>query len=142
MAVNEIRLEGWKEFEGKLDRLPPELLTEFDEVAGFAAAEWEGLAKVAAPVDFGFLKRGISHFQVAQGNWDVISSVYYSPYQEWGTITRVFVPAALTDYAIQFKGRGIRKTGGVFPHPFFFPQKPVVEKQLIADLQQIVKTPR
>lgn len=139
MAVNVI---GFSQFADKAGQLPEELLTEFDEAAGIASADWERLQKEFAPVDFGFLKRGISHFQVKKGTWENVSSVYYSPYQEWGTIEHVSVPSDLADYAIQFKGRGILKTGGVHPHPFFFVSKPVIEEQLISDLEQILNTPR
>lgn len=60
---------------------------------------------------------------------EVIAHKEYAPYIEWGTITRVSVPAELSAYAMQFKGRGIRKTGGIYPRPYFFKQEPIVRKE-------------
>lgn len=141
MAANEITTSGFPEFTQKLASAPAEVLELTDEAAEYAATTWEELAKLAAPVDFGFLRGGISHHQVKQNDWEVTSSRFYSPYQEWGTITHVAVPPDLSNYAIQFKGKGIRKTGGVIPHPFFFVQKPAVEKQFLADLETVMNTP-
>ena len=52
----------------------------------------------------------------------VIAHKEYAPYIEWGTITKVNVPAELKDYAIQFKGKGIKKNGGIETRPYFFKQ--------------------
>jgi len=167
---NTITLTGWKEFENKLNKLPGELLEDFDEAAGFAVQEWDGLAKRAAPKDVGFLAGGISHKQNKPGEWEVVSAKEYSAYMEWGTRLKVRVPADLTAYASQFKGAtgqtdakkfifawakrvGIPEEGwwpvyisimrkGVNPHPFFFVQRPIVEKMFIEDLKQIINTPR
>lgn len=49
---------------------------------------------------------GISSKKTAQGARELVSAAAYSAYIEWGTKTKVSVPADLTDYAAQFKGRG------------------------------------
>jgi hypothetical protein len=49
---------------------------------------------------------------------------------EWGTITRVSVPDDLQAEALLYKGKGLRKTGGVYPHPFFFKQRPLAKKAI------------
>ncbi len=51
----------------------------------------------------------------------VYTNVEYAPYVEFGTIERVEVPTELTEYALQFKGRGIRKKGGRKAKPFLYP---------------------
>jgi len=51
----------------------------------------------------------------------VWTNVEYAPYVEFGTITKVDVPIELTEYALQFKGRGIRKRGGMKARPFLYP---------------------
>jgi hypothetical protein len=101
---------------------------------------------------------------------EIVSPVNYSAYIEWGTKTRVSVPSDVAGYAATFRGGGpgggnakamiyewMNRVGiakefqwitfiniivkGIRPHPFFFIQRPIVEKQLIADLQAIVTTP-
>lgn len=169
MSAN-ITISGFKEFADKCNKLPAELLEDFDETAGIAAADWELLAKQAAPKDIGFLAGGISHKRVAQDNWEVISAKEYSAYVEWGTRSKTRVPAELSAYAAQFKGStgesgakafifawakrvGIPEEfwwpvfisimrNGINPHPFFFVQKPVIEAQFIKDIKQIIETPR
>lgn len=137
---NDITISGFKEFGEKMNQLAVSFPQDLDDAAKFAAQTWEKGAKQAAPVNFGFLRSGISSYQVSSGVWEVASSKFYSPYNEWGTVTRVNVPAELADYALQFKGRGIIKTGGMFPQPFFFIQRPAVEAQLIGDLKQMIET--
>jgi len=100
---------------------------------------------------------------------EVTSLMAYSAYMEWGTKDRVKVPPDLAAYAAQFKGvgggkgltkeliyawaarKGIAKEfwwpifisivkKGVKPHPFFFIQKPKIEKILFAGVKKIVET--
>lgn len=192
---------GWKEFEAKLKNMPATLMKEFDGEAKEAANNWAGLAKNTAPVDVGFLAGGISTKKTADGLWEVTSNAKYSAYMEWGTKGRVKVPADLSGYASQFRGKGggdyyeflnaildwvvrkgianrysvktknpiaisLNKYGGklnsqgrsdydrlhdtaraialsiirhgVRPHPFFFMQKPIVEKQFVSNIKAIL----
>jgi len=133
-----VTLIGWKEFEAKAEQLTPELLKEVDGEVEAAAAEWVALAVLSAPVRYGTLKGGISKEFIKQGERAVVSNVHYSPYQEWGTGTRVRVPADLQAYALQFKG--LRRTVGIHPHPYFFIHKPIVEKSLFEHINNILKT--
>jgi hypothetical protein len=169
---NSITISGFDQFINTCNKLPGELLEDFDEAAGFAAAEWELLAKQAVSnhTDQGGLAGGISHKKNKPGDWEVVSAKEYSAYMEWGTRSKVRVPAELTAYASQFKGKTgetgakafifawAKRVGlpedawwpvfisimryGVSPHPFFFVQRPIVEKQFIEDLKQIIETPR
>lgn len=168
MPANTVTITGFKEFSGKLERLSKQFPAELNEAAKFAAATWAQLADRDAPKDFGKLSGSISPSQERVGVWDVNSPQLYSPYMEWGTKSRVSVPAELQGYASQFIGAGTGKgvkeliyawvlrkglgkeaqwpifisiiTKGVKPHPFFFKQRPIVEKQLIGDLKQIIET--
>lgn len=165
---NQVTISGFKEFADKAKRMPKELEGEFDAVTELAADTWEQLAKRDAPTDVGFLKNGISHTKPAIMARDVVSASEYSAYMEFGTKLKVRVPAELSAYAAQFKGPGTGKDPkkfifawakrkgidpeawypiylsimrtGVNPHPFFFVQKPIVEKQFITDLKQILET--
>jgi hypothetical protein len=60
----------------------------------------------------------------------VTSNAYYSAYHEWGTISHVVVPANLQEFAIQFKGQGIKQTGGIYARPFFFIHQETVIRNL------------
>lgn len=164
---NSINLSGFKEFGDKLNRLPNQLSGEVDEVVGLAAAEWELRAEQDAPVDQGHLRGQITHKKNSQMNWEVVSPVEYSAYLEWGTRTRVNVPADLQAYASQFRSTGqsgakkmiyawMDRVGipkdkqwfvfisimvkGIHPHPFFFKQGPLVEQQLVRDITDILNT--
>lgn len=163
-----VTLTGWKEFEAKAKNLPKVLMEEIDGEVRYAAEYWAGLSKRDAPKDVGFLAGGIDAKHISEGISEVVSNADYSAYMEWGTKTRVKVPGDLQTYASQFKGKGnggdmkkmilawcerkgiskeywypiflsiIRK--GVHPHPFFFIQVPLVEKQLFTNVQKILNT--
>ena len=47
-------------------------------------------------------------------------NAHYAPYIEFGTGGLVDVPAGLEDYAIQFKGAGIKQVN-LTPRPYLFP---------------------
>lgn len=161
-----VTLKGFGEFQDKLEKLPKELIEEADFLVKDAAALWEERAKQDAPVDQGRLRQQISSFKRDSGNWEIVSASDYSAFLEWGTKTKVRVPAELVSYAMQFKGitrpggakaiyEWCRRVGipqnvwvfvylsimryGVTPHPFFFHQAPIVEKQLMDDLKQLIE---
>lgn len=164
-----VTLTGFKEFEGKLRGLPKALMAEIDGEVQYAARTWEDGAKHDAPVDQGFLSGQITSYKKSQGHYEVASEAEYSAYIEWGTKSRVSVPPDLQAYASQFRGGtnsgGVKKMifawmervgvpkerqwvtflsiiiKGIRPHPFFFIQTPLVEKQLITNVRTIVNTP-
>lgn len=71
------------------------------------------------PVDMGFL-RGANDFRKdAELQWSLSNRMEYAPYIEFGTGGSVNVPAGLEDYAIQFKGKGIKQID-LPARPFFF----------------------
>lgn len=162
-----ITLSGFKEFEAKCKSMPDILLKELDGEVEDATRVWAGLAKEDAPKDQGFLAGRISNKKISLGEWETVSEAEYSAFQEWGTKTRVSVPVEFQSYALEFKksGSGDAKkmiyawmnrvgipaqfqwivffsiiTKGIHPHPFFFIQKPIVEKQFITNAQKILNT--
>jgi hypothetical protein len=137
---NQVTILGFKEFQTKLAKLPTEIREEADGFVEDAALDWAERAKLDAPFDTGFLAKHITPKPVQQMEWEVISSMFYSPYVEWGTGTRVSVPSELTNYALQFKGK--IKVVGRYPHPFFFIQIPIIEKELFNNLNILVHTER
>jgi hypothetical protein len=138
-----IEVKGLKELQGKLKTLPQRLKTEVSAVVESGVKTFVRNAKRDVPRQFGFLGNGISYtFLISdktRTSFMVVSNFKYSPYIEWGTITRVRVPSELQAYAIQFKGKGIRKNGGIYPHPFFFKQTPITKAQIEKGIGQIIK---
>lgn len=120
--------------------LPDKIVKEVNGVIEDGAKVFVSLAKRDAPVDMGVLRNSISYAPLGKTVYEVVSGAYYSPYLEWGTITKVSVPGELQAYASQFRGKGLRVTGGIFPHPFFFKQMPIIKKQIEQDIKQVLET--
>lgn len=135
-----VTLQGFDELIQKLQGLPQEVLEEVDGETKDAADLWVELASTAAPFDTGNLAANITNRQVSFLNYEITSAADYSPYHEFGTITRVKVPPELIEYASQFKGSGKLKTGGIAPHPFFFVQSDKVQEFWIDRLKKILET--
>lgn len=134
-----IDVKGLKDLQANLSKLPEILKAELSGQLERGAQLFVRNAKRDAPVDFGFLRNQISYAKTSDFSFTVVSGSKYSPYLEWGTITRVQVPVELADYAIQFKGKGIRKTGGIYPHPYFFKQQIPVKIELEKSVQAMLK---
>jgi hypothetical protein len=70
--------------------------------------------------------------------YTVGSRLKYAPYVEFGTGGTVNVPAGYEDFAIQFKGKGIRKVN-LRPRPYLIPafesEMPILRK----NIQNVIK---
>lgn len=87
-----------------------------------------------APTDLGPLRAGNS-FRGSKLSWELFNAVNYAPYVEFGTGTGVDVPTELRDYAIQFKGRGIRQVN-LPARPFFFEPFMRRRKELVENIKK------
>lgn len=164
-----IQVEGLKQLQKKLGNLPEHLIQEFDAELADTANGVVNRAVEDAPRDQGILIQGISFYREDEMQYVVVSGAEYSAYIEFGTRTRVQVPAELQDYANQFRlqntggesdvkkiiyewcrRKGIEErywypifikimTVGVNPHPFFFPQMRWAQTQLNKNLRQALK---
>ena len=162
MSVN---LVGFAAFAAKLKDLPEKVKITADAYVQDAAKEWAQLAKRAAPKDNGQLSGNITNQPKGEMMAEVTSPVDYSAFVEWGTKTKVRIPAELQNYASQFKGTkgsGAKKfiyawcerkgidpkfwfiiyrsimIKGINPHPFFFIHKPLIEQKLIGRLKKLI----
>lgn len=135
-----VRTIGFNEFRAKLNNLPKNMEKVVGAYVRDAALDWEQRAKRSAPVDNGFLRGQITSKSTGVFSAVVTSNQFYSPYVEWGTGTRVQVPVDLAQYALQFKG--VKKVVGRFPKPFFFIQKPLIEKELFGKITKFLNTPQ
>lgn len=136
-----VEIKGLKELNVRLN--PKRVVTEVDAEVKAAGKEFAKLANQSAAAQFGdkgILLGGIQPIKnppFLQSGAE--SNARYSAYLEFGTIQHVNVPPDLKDYAIQFKGQGIRKTGGIIARPYFFPQQPIVQTNLIKRIKAIVE---
>lgn len=101
-----IQLEGFDKTIGKIKKLYPNVVDEVDAEMAATANEFVNRAVSAAPVDTGFLKGQITFDRLGEMNYEIVSGARYSPYVEFGTKSRVKIPAGLESYAAQFKGKG------------------------------------
>ena len=135
-----IDLEGLQPLLAKLKGMGKEVddivANEIEE----AAKKIEEKASRRAPKDFGGsgLAGSITTREVNRLNWEVVAQKTYAPYVEFGTGGLVDVPAGLEDYAIQFKGRGIKKIN-MRARPYFFPSYFEETKKLIKTLKEELK---
>lgn len=88
-----------------------------------------------APVDLGILKSSING-EVDGLNGVVGSTVKYSPYIEFGTGGLVDVPQGIEDYAIKFKGAGIKQVN-LFPRPYLVPAFKKHTAKMIEELKKL-----
>jgi hypothetical protein len=139
--VIKVELKGFEELRRKLGRLASEFDTEVDaeveDVAKLFVSDAVHSAVEQGIFDEGFLVGQIRYEKVAKMQYTGISGARYSAYHEWGTITHVSVPADQEAQALLFKGRGIKKTGGIYPRPFFFVQVPKAQERM-RDIPQTV----
>lgn len=90
-------------------------------------------------IDQGFLKNSMQITQDKQKRgWIVANTAVYAPFIEFGTIQRVQVPGEWAEYALQFKGLGIRKIGGIRPRPFMYPAYKEVTTDLPLKVERVV----
>lgn len=134
-------LEGADKLLAALGKADKELAKKAEQIIGLNVKEMErnAVARAQAVIsDNGTLAQGITSFKSGNIQFDLVSNVHYSPYIEWGTGALVDVPAGLENYAIQYKGRGIRQVN-LPARPYFFPQFYKQKPILIEDLKQMLR---
>ena len=94
-----------------------------------------------APTDLGPLRVGNSFRNPKPLEWELFNAVLYAPYVEFGTGKLVQVPAELQDYAIQFKGKGIREVN-LPARPFFFEPFMRRRKELVENIKKSLRAGR
>lgn len=107
---------------------------QFEELLAEAVQNIETDATLAAPVDLGILRSSING-EVKGLNGIIGSTVKYSPYIEFGTGGLVDVPSGLEDYAMKFKGAGIKQVN-LPPRPFLVP---AFKKHTTIMMEEILK---
>lgn len=108
MATLKFDIKGFSELQAKIKALPKELQEEVvGEIQAWGNdvnAEQLGLISQQKIQDLGALQQNTKAKPLPDGV-ELVSNVYYAPYIEFGTRSKVKVPAELNDYASQFKGK-------------------------------------
>lgn len=139
-----VEIKGLTELQAKLTELPKDFESEVNGMIQRGMEVGVRNAQNIVPVNFGWLKGSINFTPnpVTNLHAKMVASRRYAPYVEFGTITRVSIPPipGLAEYALTFKGRGLRKNGGMFPRPFFFRQIPVIKQTIEKAFESLFKT--
>lgn len=140
-----IELEGLQATINKLSKVDNEVAKNVDEILENAALNIAGIANRIAPVfkgkGGGNLRGSIQPGPVAKLTWEVVASAHYAPYIEFGTGGLVDIPKGLEQYALQFKGKGVKQVN-IKPQPFLFPALMAYRKTLINELRAELEKPR
>lgn len=128
---------GVKELQRKFGKLADLAITNADAEMSSISVEFVNDAVTAAPADQGLLRNSITHEKRGVMNHVITSAAPYSAYQEFGTGSLVRVPSEWKEFALQFKGKGIREVN-IKPHPFFFVQVPKARAKLRKQIPQAI----
>ena len=135
------KIEGLDALIKKLGKLPIQVEKEVANEVNASALNIQSKARRASPVDNGILRNSIQLESILKDKriiYTVGSRLKYAPYVEFGTGGEVNVPAGYEDFAIQFKGKGIRKIN-LRPRPYLIPafenEIPILRK----NIQNVIK---
>ena len=138
------KIEGLDALIKRLGKLPIEIEKEVANEVNASALSIQNKAKksvAANSTDNGTLLGSIQLVSVLKDKrilYTVGSRLKYAPYVEFGTGGTVNVPAGYEDFAIQFKGKGIRKIN-LRPRPYLIPafesEMPILRK----NIQNVIK---
>lgn len=120
-----------------------------DKVADYVRAEVEdsilAIESESAsnvPVDTGALKNSIQSIPIKVSKNEITGGVEvgasYAPYIEFGTGTKVKVPSELSNFARQYKGKGIKEVN-LPARPFFYPEVFKQRTELPKNIERTLK---
>lgn len=132
-----IEIQGFDKCLDKLNRFKSAKLNAVANELKATAFDIEGKAKMKAPVDLGHLRPSIRVTRVTTKDADIEAQAGYSAYVEFGTGALVNVPAGLEEYAMQFKGKGVKKIN-LPAQPFLYPAVIQETKAFVERLKTIL----
>ena len=142
MADNiSFKIEGLDDLIKRMGKLAPKIAKEVALEVNASALAIQSKARRDVVVDNSTLRSSIQLKEINRGDkimYTVGSALRYAPYVEFGTGGTVSVPAGYEDFAMQFKGKGIRKIN-LRPRPYLIPafesEIPVLRK----NIQNVIK---
>jgi len=130
------KIEGLDALIKRLGKLSPKIAKEVAMEVNASALAIQSKAKRDVKVDNSTLRSSIQLKEINQGLkvvYTVGSALKYAPYVEFGTGGEVNVPAGYETFAIQFKGKGIRKIN-LKARPYLIPafesEIPILRKNI------------
>ena len=130
------KIEGLDALIKRLGKLSPKIAKEVAMEVNASALAIQSKAKRDVKVDNSTLRSSIQLKEVNVGTkivYTVGSALKYAPYVEFGTGGEVNVPAGYETFAIQFKGKGIRKIN-LRARPYLIPafesEIPILRKNI------------
>jgi len=163
-----MEIKGLSETISKLREAGKDIEKRINAETEAIAFQIEEDAKKLAPKNFGKLAQSISHSKVEESHYKVTVNEYYGAFLEFGTGTKVNVPAEFADMAKSFKGQkgGDWKKGlesikiwcrakgidekfaypifakilgaGISPQPFLYPAWVRGKKDYVKNLQKLL----
>jgi len=118
-----IKVEGNNAVIKNLDNTIKGMQVAVEDSINIAIAEITSDASNRVPVNTGRLKNAIDGAVIKKDDQvigEVAARTDYAAYVEFGTGTLVDVPAGLEEYAIQYKGKGVKQVN-LPAKPFLFP---------------------
>lgn len=169
MAGIKVQLKGFDQFKQRLAKAAKEVPHEIDAELNVSANNMRAIQVKNAPADQGILRSEIQVVKQKELSYGNISNALYSGYVEFGTRSKVQVPAGLEDVASDIragkitssldaktaifqwcKRQGIEEKAwypifikimveGIKPHPFFFSALAQEQPNLIKNVENILK---
>lgn len=133
-----LHIEGFNQLGLRIKDMPKKLQKEIGGEILASAQEIHHAQLRAVRVNTGRLKQGLPEPVLKDLQTELTSSALYSPYVEFGTGKLVSVPKGLEDFAIQFKGAGIREVN-LPARPFFFPPYILERPRLLKNIDNVLK---
>lgn len=122
------------DFSKTMKNLAADYEKEIKEAIVVATRQTSLNAKSFIPVDKGGLKASVRVANMGLTG-EVTAGAEYAPYVEFGTGSKVNVPSELKDYAIKFKGKGIRKVN-TRSQPYLYPAFFINREKFIIDMDR------
>lgn len=110
---------AYKENKAFYKNLEKKFIEDFESEIDRTITDIEAEASARVPVDTGFLRSKING-EVKGLEGVVRVNATYAPFVEFGTGGLVDVPAGLEDYAIKWKGAGVKQIN-LTPRPYLYP---------------------
>lgn len=130
-------IKGFEKFKKNLSKIPEKKAALIEEKLIDFVTEVNMEQVRRAPIDTGALRQHTFWTRFGRLQFGLFSNMPYAAYVEFGTGGLVDVPKGLEDYAIKFKGRGIKKVN-LPARPFFFPPFLSRRNELKTDVDHIL----
>lgn len=162
-------IEGLKELREKLGKVPQKLVAEIDTEIGLGTIAMANTAKRLAPAGKGnILRTETTAEKIKDLVWEFVSQAGYAGYVEFGTRSKVRIPAGAEQLAAEVRNNKFKSSlsakeaiyswckfrgidpklwypiyrsimvNGIEPHPFFFPAFSQELPKIISNVKRVL----